>query len=94
MDTLEDVDVIECQLVHPKSCLYGMADASTIYIDPVTNLADTIVHELTHVLRPEWSERTVRLQTARTMAALSSDDIAVLMAHYRARRKRMRAQNA
>jgi hypothetical protein len=44
--------------------LHGFAQGRTIQIDPRgTLLLDTMVHEMTHVRHPDWTEQMVRDHT-------------------------------
>ena len=52
--------------------LHGTAQRRTVHIDPRgTLLLDTLVHELTHVRHPDWTEKQVQEHTARRMKKMS-----------------------
>ena len=44
--------------------IHGEAEGRTIWLDPRSSqLLDTLVHEITHVNHPDWSEEMVRSYT-------------------------------
>jgi hypothetical protein len=51
--------------------LHGLCEGSRVYVDPTVSTVDTLLHELAHRMRPEWSERTVRARTAKLMGQLT-----------------------
>jgi hypothetical protein len=46
-----------------------------VRLNPSLDLVDTAVHELTHRLRPRWSEAKVRAQTRKIMRELSDAEV-------------------
>lgn len=46
-----------------------------IRINPSISVCDTAIHEITHRLRPKWSERAVRSKTTRLMRQMSWREI-------------------
>lgn len=62
--------------IHDDALLvHGFCEGSKIRINPAIDVADTILHECLHRLRPAWSERAVRAKTTRLMRQLSSAEI-------------------
>lgn len=61
--------------------LHGKAEGRTIWIDPRsgTTIIDTLLHELTHVRHPDWSEALVRSYTAARMKKMSWKEKARLL---------------
>jgi hypothetical protein len=55
--------------------LTGPTTRGHVRIDPSRNIVDTAIHELLHRMRPRWSERKVRAQTARMLKALSDAEV-------------------
>jgi hypothetical protein len=51
--------------------LHGLCEGSRVYVDQTVSTVDTLLHELAHRMRPEWSERTVRARTAKLMGQLT-----------------------
>jgi hypothetical protein len=66
-----------------------------VVINPQVEIVDTLLHEMTHRLRPAWSERTVRMRTKRLMNQLSHKDVdtlyTLLMTQVAMKRKRRKA---
>ena len=55
--------------------LTGRKDRGHVRINPAHDVVDTAIHELIHRMRPKWSERKVRAETAKLMRDL--DDAAI-----------------
>ena len=54
-----------------RDILHGLCEGGKVYVDQTVSTVDTLLHELTHRMRPAWSERTVRARTARLMHQLT-----------------------
>ena len=61
---------VEGEFVHGYTFKNG-----TVRIDPVASVVDSLVHELTHRLRPDWTERAVKCKTTQIMRQLSYKEI-------------------
>lgn len=61
--------------------LHGKAEGRVITIDPrgAETVLDTLVHELTHVRNPSWSEQAVREYTSRRMKKMGWKEKARLL---------------
>lgn len=60
--------------------LHGNARGRTIWIDPrSSSLLETMVHELTHVDHPSWSEEGVEAHTQKRMKKMSWKEKARLL---------------
>lgn len=72
----------------------GCCDEATPYtitLNVATIIANTLIHEALHRIRPQWSERVVRRRTSQLLAQLSAAEIERLYDIYlgvRQRRKR------
>lgn len=65
--------------------LYGLAEPHHIMVNPVPSTIDTVIHEVLHVLHPEWTERGVRRKTKGLMRQMSDGEIQTLWAIYQER---------
>lgn len=60
--------------------IHGEAEKRTIWLDPRSScLLDTLVHEMTHVRHPDWSEALVRSYTAARMKKMGWKEKAHLL---------------
>lgn len=60
--------------------LHGNAQGRTIWLDPRSSyLLDTMVHEMTHVAHPSWSETDVEAHTKKRMKKMSWKEKANLL---------------
>ncbi len=60
--------------------LHGNARGRTIWLDPrSSSLLETMVHELTHVEHPSWSEQEVEAYTQRRMKKMGWKEKAHLL---------------
>ena len=60
--------------------IHGETEGRTIWIDPRSSqLLDTMVHEMTHVNHPDWSEELVRGYTAARMKKMGWKEKAGLL---------------
>lgn len=67
----------------PGEIVHGMARGQDIYVNPVPSTVDTILHEVLHVLKPDWSERTVKSYTTRLCTRLTEDEMRQIWNIYR-----------
>ena len=95
--TLEDLHhdltrgrIYECTLRDPKWRLDGLQSGENIYIDPRPAILETLFHELTHRLRPRWSERRVRDESRRLLSRMDEADIARWWRAYQRVKKKAR----
>lgn len=52
--------------------LHGTANYRTIKLDPRgSTILETLIHEMTHIDKPSWSETKVKAHTRRQMAKLT-----------------------
>src|SRR3990167_3920413 len=64
----------DAELVHGYCVEHGQRKGA-IVINPAVETVDTAIHELTHRLRPSWTERTVRQRTAAIIKTMSNREI-------------------
>jgi hypothetical protein len=55
--------------------LDGMQIGRHIWVNPIWNTVDTVVHELLHKLHPGWSERYVRNRTGYLMRRMTDAEV-------------------
>lgn len=82
---LGELRIIEAYIQDPKDYIHGVTDGSTVVVNPVPQIIDTLIHEVLHCIRPKWDEATVRRQTSRLMNRLSDQDLQELYEVYKAR---------
>lgn len=71
--------------------LYGICEADgQITINEPVCLAESIVHEALHDLRPGWSEKTVRLRAANLFFRLKNNDVYRIHRVYERRKRHHR----
>lgn len=58
----------------------------SIYVNPMADVIHTVIHELLHVLYPDWSEQYIECQSTRLLNLLSHDEIIELYHQYLERR--------
>lgn len=68
--------------------LQGLASGSTVHINPVPDTLDTVIHEVLHVIRPQWTERGVRRRTSQILKSLTDGEVQTLWAIYQDRLQR------
>jgi hypothetical protein len=79
----------KCDPDDPKGLwLQGMACGSTVHVNPVPDTLDTLIHEVLHVIRPEFKELGVRRRTSQLMKQMSDREVLALWAIYQDRLKR------
>lgn len=70
--------VRETQLIDPRGRhayrWHGLLEGDVIYVNPSWAIADTLIHEALHAIRPQWSERAIRSWTSRLLGQLSDDE--------------------
>lgn len=60
--------------------LHGNAQGRTIWLDPRGSaILETMVHELTHIAHPSWSEKEVEAHTQRRMKKMGWKEKAHLL---------------
>lgn len=92
-DLLEELargQVYECSLRDPKFRLDGLQDGERIYIDPRPSIVHTLIHELLHRYRRNWSERRVTREADRLASTMSDADLALWWSRYQRTKKRSR----
>ena len=70
--------------------ILGLCEGKQITINEAQLLLPVILHELTHYVRPHWTERGVERATQRLLRSLSDDDVEHLYRLYRAAKRRHR----
>jgi hypothetical protein len=83
LDEMARGRIYECSLRDPQFRLDGLQSGEAIYIDPRPAILETLIHELTHRLKPRWSERRVTQESRRVLSKMSDEDIARWWTRYR-----------
>lgn len=80
LGAIDEAPIRERQIPHGELFVFGDCDAADGSITLNVPLLRTLValHELTHRVRPEWSERTVRARTEQLLQMLDDDDVAMM----------------
>ena len=71
----------------------GCCDLVTgiVAVNPLPELADTIIHELTHRMHPRWGEKRVERETKWLMRRMGDADVAAVVRLYRRKAHKRRA---
>jgi hypothetical protein len=97
--TLDDVreelargGIVEAPISAPGEHVAGYCDRESgiVCINPAPELADSIIHELTHRRWPRWGEARVKAETRRLLSHMSDEDVSSLVTAYRRRRHKRR----
>lgn len=90
MDELNRGKVFECSLRDPNWRLDGLQHGEAIYIDPRPAILETLVHELLHRRKPQWSERRVTREARLLLSKMSDGDMARWWRRYAAVKRKGR----
>lgn len=72
--------------------VHGETVGKHITVNPAIDVVDTVIHEILHVLEPEWHENYVRRTTTYLLRRMSDEQIQAVYAEYQQRaKKRKRA---
>jgi hypothetical protein len=64
--------------------IYGLWDSSgVITINPIPHVVTTVVHELLHEAKPDYSERAVRSMVGKLMKQLTEEEMITIYEEYR-----------
>jgi len=66
--------------------IHGEHKDETVTINPMPHVVDTLIHELLHHVRPDWSETQVRRHTTLLMRQLSHGEVQQIYKEYQARK--------
>jgi hypothetical protein len=77
---------------HPDDVdLLGICSDRAIAINEAAHIVRTLIHELIHRVRPQWSERSVNRRTTQIMRAISHAEIERIYQVYEARKHKVKA---
>ena len=86
MSALGAVELVEDYLIDSarpgKGWLYGTQEEGVITINPAPHIVDTLLHELLHQVRPDWSETSVRRRTSQLMKQMSHEECQAIYAQW------------
>jgi hypothetical protein len=87
---LGDVQITQKYLIDPSRkknyFLHGTQQGAEITINEAPSIVSTLIHELCHYVRPDWSERTVRRQTTMLLRQMGHDEVKAIHKQYRERK--------
>ena len=87
---LGDVTIKQRYLIDPSRkenyFLHGTQQDVEITINEAPAIVSTLIHELCHYVRPNWSERTVRRQTTMLLRHLGHAEVQAIYAQYQERK--------
>ena len=66
--------------------LHGIQEGTEIVINEAVAIVPTLIHELIHFVRPNWSETTVRRFTTRLVRQLDHTEVRDIYEQYRERK--------
>ena len=70
-----------------KGWLHGQYADGVVTINPAPFVVDTLIHEVLHHLRPEWSETTVRRRTTQLLRKMSHEEALAIYRQWLQRRQ-------
>lgn len=83
------------RFIHDKHFfVHGETNGHSITINPSIAIADTVIHECLHRLRPNWSEPYIRRTTTWLLRRLSDTQIQQVYEEYQKRSKKRRVRGA
>jgi hypothetical protein len=68
--------------------LEGLQAGRHIWVNPIWSTADTVIHELLHLMHPEWSETYVRRTTTFLLRRMTDAEVQTFYDEYQQRAKR------
>lgn len=68
--------VFQAEIQSDGELVEGLYEPSSgaVYIDPVPNVVDTLIHELLHRRYPRWGERRVSVTAHQLVSAMSDEE--------------------
>ena len=88
---LGDVDLEERYLIDASATKsrwqYGEQNGSLITINPAPHVVDTILHEIVHYLRPQWSEKVLRRRVTQLMRQISHEEVQAIYHEWNERKR-------
>lgn len=81
MQLTEVLDECTVEFAWLSKKVYGLAviEDKHIVVSHVLCIADTLIHELTHIAHPDWSEKKVCNDTLKTLQRLTVEEIVELV---------------
>jgi hypothetical protein len=88
--------ITEGWISHKTHYIKGMCQfpGGSITINPAYDVVETLIHEIVHRIRPQWTERYVRRTTTVLMRQLSDQEIVAVHEQYQRRKRVRRAPKA
>lgn len=78
LSALGDLELVEEYLIDTankkKNWLHGQYHDGRVSINPAPGIVDTLLHEVLHHLRPDWSETVVRRRTTQLLRRMSHEE--------------------
>lgn len=81
-----EIYLVENERASLRGLMEQHGETYKIYINPMPDVIHTVIHELLHVLYPDWSEQYIECQSTRLLNLLSHDEIIELYNQYLERR--------
>ena len=66
--------------------LHGIQEGNEIVINEAVGIVPTLIHELLHFVRPQWSETTVRRFSTRLVRQLDHTEVRAIYEQYKERK--------
>jgi hypothetical protein len=90
LSALGDLYLVERYLVDKtkpvKNWQHGEYSDGTVTINPAPHIVDTLVHEVLHHIRPDWSETVVRARTTQLLRKMSHEEAQAIYQQWLARK--------
>ena len=87
---LGDVTIKQRYLIDPARkknyFLHGTQQGEDIIINEAPAIVSTLIHELCHYVRPDWTETTVRRHTPMLLRQIGHAEVQAIYAQYRERK--------
>lgn len=93
MAALGDGGITEAWISDPGYMTDGVCDSRRghITINPMHQTVDSVLHELTHRLHPEWPEAYVRGRVTWLRHRMTDEQVQTIYQEYEARKRRRRS---
>ena len=69
----------------PGERVDGLAERGRVWINPIHQTVDTVLHELLHIMHPAWTEEYVRNRVTYLMNRLTPEETQTIYAAYQAK---------
>ena len=72
----------------PDRYVEGFIDGHQITVNPAPNVVDSLIHEIVHRMKPEWSEAYVKRETTLLLRSMTDEEIQAFYEEFQRRRRK------